>query len=309
MKYILKISKENVALSLAEIKNVCKPKKYKLISSYVLLNVKNKLKNYFKLAYTKKVYEVIASEEDLDKITKKLEAITFDKDLSFRLQILHSKNRQKQIKAIAHIIGKEKKVDLTSFDEEYGILQTSKQLCVAKNIWENTDDYQSRNPMNRPIMHPTSLKPRFAKAMINLANPKKELYDPFCGSGGILLESCMLGLKTYGSDLDRKMILYSLRNLKHYGVKANLKVKNGLNPSRQHEAIVTDIPYGKNSKLDGSVQDFIDSFLTNYSKYTDNIVVCHPDFVHIHSKDFKVMQQINEYINKSLTRTVTVLKK
>lgn len=309
MKYVFNISKENAKLSLAEIKNVCKPKKFEAISAYIVLETQEELQNYSKLAYTKNVYQVLSHAKNLDKLTKNLTTKNFDENKSFRLRILKSQNREKQIKAIANIIGKNKQVNLTTFEEEYGILQTTKNIYVSKKIWENTDDYYSRNPINRPIMHPTSLKPRFAKAMINLANPKNELYDPFCGSGGILLEACMLGLKTYGTDLDKTMVLYAHRNLKHYGVKANLAIKDGFTPTRNYEAVVTDIPYGKNSKLKGGVQDFLNTFINTYTKYTNTIVVCHPNSVDVKPNAFKIGDQINHYINKSLTRTITVLKK
>ena len=53
------------------------------------------------------------------------------------------------------------------------------------------------------------LPPKLAQIMINLAlgdqEPKdKLLLDPFCGTGVLLQEALLMGLKVYGTDLSQK---------------------------------------------------------------------------------------------------------
>ncbi len=60
------------------------------------------------------------------------------------------------------------------------------------------------------------LPPKLAQMMINLGVGDEEnlrVYDPFCGSGGILVEAALLGLKALGSDFDERMVDFSEKNL------------------------------------------------------------------------------------------------
>lgn len=62
------------------------------------------------------------------------------------------------------------------------------------------------------------LPPKLAQIIVNLAidkNRDKELrvLDPFCGTGVVLQESLLMGYSAYGSDLEPRMVEYSLANL------------------------------------------------------------------------------------------------
>lgn len=64
------------------------------------------------------------------------------------------------------------------------------------------------------------LPPQLARTMVNLAtggDGTKSVYDPFCGSGNVLLESVALGHRTFGSDLDEAAVADSRRNLEWLG--------------------------------------------------------------------------------------------
>ncbi len=59
------------------------------------------------------------------------------------------------------------------------------------------------------------LPPKLAQLIINLTNPAldQRVLDPFCGTGVILQESALMGLQYYGTDLEPRMVEYSLANL------------------------------------------------------------------------------------------------
>ena len=64
------------------------------------------------------------------------------------------------------------------------------------------------------------LPPKLAQILINLCGPLKSgsvLLDPFCGTGVVLQEAHLMGLKPYGTDLEPRMIEYSKRNLDWLG--------------------------------------------------------------------------------------------
>ena len=43
---------------------------------------------------------------------------------------------------------------------------------------------------------------RLARAMVNLAIPEQgKLLDPFCGTGGLIIEGILCDIDSYGSDL------------------------------------------------------------------------------------------------------------
>lgn len=62
------------------------------------------------------------------------------------------------------------------------------------------------------------LPPKLARMMVNLARTKATttLFDPFCGSGGILMEALDLGLKAVGTDLDAEAVKASRENIEWY---------------------------------------------------------------------------------------------
>jgi len=65
------------------------------------------------------------------------------------------------------------------------------------------------------------LPPKLARIMINLSRtpeghlPEK-IYDPFCGTGTVLLEALSLGIQIAGSDLSEKMITATKKNTQWY---------------------------------------------------------------------------------------------
>ncbi len=97
------------------------------------------------------------------------------------------------------------------------IVQGNRGLVFAKTTGiQDINGYASRD-QNRPKRDAKvgMLPPKLAQIMINLAHPKPGgwLVDPFCGTGVILQESLLLGFKSYGSDVNERMIDYSKFNL------------------------------------------------------------------------------------------------
>jgi len=155
-------------------------------------------------------------------------------------------------------------VQLTGLED---IEQLKKRLAYAMEIdgKEVSQGFDARYAKNRPFSHPTTLDPKLARCMVNLARPVKgrrgsgapglrdelAIFDPFCGTGGILLEAGLMGFRTIGIDIDEKMIEGCRKNLKHYEVK-NFDISvDDFFKTRKHGVIVTDPPYGKSTSLPG----------------------------------------------------------
>lgn len=75
-------------------------------------------------------------------------------------------------------------------------------------------DWYSRRDYDRPARSAKvgMLPPKLAQIMINLAHADK-VYDPFCGTGVVLQEALLVGKAAAGSDLETKMVDYTLQNL------------------------------------------------------------------------------------------------
>ena len=97
----------------------------------------------------------------------------------------------------------------------------SHRLVVAKAIYVQDIGAYTLRDRSRPRRDTRNgmLPPKLAQTMINLARGACQLtrptnlLDPFCGTGVILQEAGLMGLTTYGSDNNPRMIEYTQTNL------------------------------------------------------------------------------------------------
>lgn len=97
----------------------------------------------------------------------------------------------------------------------------SHRLIVAKTIYVQDIGAYALRDRGRPRRDTRNgmLPPKLAQTMINLARGACQLtrptnlLDPFCGTGVILQEAGLMGLTTYGSDNNPRMIDYTQTNL------------------------------------------------------------------------------------------------
>jgi len=182
--------------------------------------------------------------------------------------------------------------------------------------------YRGRHPKDRPAFHPTILKPKMARVMVNLSNAKNEILDPFCGTGSILIEAAINGLKIIGSDYDDRMIKRSKINLKHYKIKPKSLIKlNALDISSKFkknslEAIICDPPYGQSSTTSNrNIRQLFKEFIEETYKVLKNkgrLVIIVPSKISMNKliyPKFKKLGQFNWYVHGGLTRRFVVLEK
>jgi tRNA (guanine10-N2)-dimethyltransferase len=166
----------------------------------------------------------------------------------------------------------------------------------------------------KPELHPTSLSPKLAKALINLSGIKKgEILDPFCGSGGILVEAGMMGLKTIGFDISSYMLQKARKNLEHYKINDFfISQKDSTTITGKYNYIVSELPFGKNSFVSNNISTLYLDFL----RTLDNILVkkavlVFPDKVDyaklIKMTRLKIKNEFSFYVHKSMTRKIVVL--
>ncbi|HMK16028.1 MAG TPA: RNA methyltransferase, partial [Methanomicrobiales archaeon] len=108
--------------------------------------------------------------------------------------------------------------------------------------------YDLRRPSTRPFFHPGVMLPLTARAVANLslAGPGESVYDPFCGTGGLLGEAGLLGACPLGSDADPAMVAGCRQNFPSVPLFLADAMALPLGTSIL-DAVVTDLPYGQSS--------------------------------------------------------------
>lgn len=294
MQYLFELSKENIPLAEAEALALNNGK-HKLVSNLLFLD---KAKDYKRLAYTKSVNLFLGTDP---------KKINWSRIVKGTYCVRGKGVDEVKVADIIWHSLKKPKVDLKHPKTLISILN-QKYYCVE--LYKNHEDYDSRSPQNWPAPHPSSMKPKLARAMVNLTGAKKgeTLLDPFCGSGGILIEAGFAGLKPVGSDIDRIMLNRAKINLQHYKIKAKLILQDARKIKEKYDYIATDLPYGLSTKVD-DVAKLLIAFLNSIK--TKHIVLGLPDFIHpskiLKKSKFKITAHFTHYLHSSLSKEIFVL--
>ncbi|MBU7030320.1 MAG: methyltransferase domain-containing protein [Theionarchaea archaeon] len=235
---------------------------------------------------------------------------------SFRVRvkrILSDVDTSQLEKEIADSIQKEYgrlPVDLENPEQEvYCIVQKENQF-VGRTMIEFPYVYEKRKPQYRPFFHPSSLHPRTARALVNLGRCRHEVLDPFCGTGGILIEAGLMGLKVKGLDISEKMVEGTQKNLTHFHI-ADYEIYKGDAAEIEAyfpevESVVTDIPYGKASRVFPSKHAYSSAFQSIRDITKNACIVC-PELYDFEEVGFTVKEQFTLRVHKSLNRYIHVL--
>ncbi|MCE5338736.1 MAG: methyltransferase domain-containing protein [Methanomicrobiaceae archaeon] len=198
--------------------------------------------------------------------------------------------------------------------EEYRAV-ASEDRCYFGRVLSRIDrgGFDARNPMRRPFFHPGVMMPRMARALVNLSlvKPGEQVFDPFCGTGGILLEAREIGVRVLGSDFDPAMVAGYRQNLP--GSDVMIADATAV-PICDHalDAIVTDLPYGQSVRILAENMDRLyDGSLAEIRRILRPgrraVVVTHRDITDIAARHFTVLQEHEQRVHKSLTRRILVL--
>lgn len=177
-------------------------------------------------------------------------------------------------------------------------------------------------PHKRPFFYPGSMSPKLARCMVNLTMVKGggRLLDPFCGTGGILLEAGIIGARVVGTDIDYKMVKGTIENLKYCNIqdyevfKADVRK---LELPYQVEAAATDPPYGISASTKGEESHILceEALISLETLVKDDGRICMatPHYMDINGflegTKFKIIEQHHIKMHKSLTRVISVLVK
>ncbi len=213
-------------------------------------------------------------------------------------------------------------VDL-SLPEETIIGVITNKFVLGKRICKiDRSNYEKRRPQKRPYFHPGTMLPRTCRALVNLTRikPGEKLADPFCGTGGFLIEAGLVGAKVYGFDIEEEFIDGCRKNLEHYGIKDSvLRVADAryLDYNEYFDAVIGDLPYGISSSTKGLSREklYMDSLKSFYRMLKPGRYACIIGPIEIDTEKmaeetgFKITEKHTERIHRSLTRKIVVIKK
>lgn len=285
-----------------------------------------------RIAYTHEVCKLLF-ETDINKIKDNVEKYPWENvipnDYAVRVKKIgldpdfNSQSMEIEIGGIIkRSLGKKAKVNLKNPETFLRTIVIEERILVSERLIKRSKKhYYELKPHKRPFFYPGSMSPKLARGMNNLARVKKgsKVLDPFCGTGGILIEAGIIGAKVVGIDIDEKMVEGTKKNLEYCNIKDyEVFQGNARNIKLQYkvDAIVTDPPYGISASTAGveSKKIYEESLLSMQEILKEEGYICMatPHYLDIHElashTKFKIIEQYHIRMHKSLTRVISVLK-
>jgi len=285
-----------------------------------------------RLSLTHEIFQILITAGN-EKIHEKIQQYQWDKIINGEYAVRVKKKGKSDIntldleKTIGGVI-KEK------IDNKYRVNLKNPQIFIRTVLINNKafigirilkipkKHFFQLKPHKRPFFYPGSMSPKLARTMVNLTMIKRgeRLLDPFCGTGGILLEAGIIGSRILGTDIDPKMVEGTIKNLQYCNVE-NYEVFQAdvrkLELNYKVDAVATDPPYGISASTRGEeshrlCRDALSS-LEKQIKDGGRICIATPHYMEIseflEGTKFKILEQHHIRMHKSLTRVISVLIK
>lgn len=206
--------------------------------------------------------------------------------------------------------------------EVLAVLTSGHVMIYMKDVEVDRALFKIKEVAARPFVHPASMRPTLARAMVNLARTREGdlVLDPFMGVGGIALEALSVGARLIGADVNESMIIGAKNNLIAYGFLEGFKLMLGnaldLDLGEMVDRIVTDPPYGRMSAAFGnSPKDLVKKFVRKAGCYLKergwiaiSAPIQHLDINDFDDAGFEVVEYFDVREHKSLTRRIWVAR-
>ncbi len=208
------------------------------------------------------------------------------------------------------------KISVSSPSKIFRVYITPKRCYVCELLHVvDKKQFLERRPDKRPFFMPSVVLPKFARALVNLSGARRNLLDPMCGTGSILIEAGLMNIYAVGMDIYRKIAAGCAENLRFYGVEADVLVGDARNmpiSDESVEAIVTDYPYLRSTKTEGELEDLYERSADEFARVLDKrgfaVVVSNIDAEGFF-RDFRIVAKFEQRVHSSLTRRVLLLSR
>jgi len=279
--------------------------------------------------------ELFSCEAKTSKIVKALRSTTLNEVLtekeSFAVRIKRVKNYSSEIDGMTleRKLGKlilnntaKTNVNLKNPDKTFtGILTEGKLIfgVTLANIMPRP--FVERRPRKKPFFHPSAMPAKLSRCMVNLAEPKvgELVFDPFCGTGSILIEAAFISCRVLGLDVQRRMAKGSIKNFDYFNIEPEGVIVSDARspPITKVDCAVTDPPYGRSATtLKLTTRQIVEEVLTSVQALLNGgrrICMAAPKTLnigHIGIKlGYKHLESHFVYVHRSLTREIAVFEK
>ncbi len=315
MKYLFEIDRTVNGLGEEEVKSLVGVGK-RLSKRFLVSEEEIEKRDIERFGMVTAVYEIIlcSNEEDFLQRIKDVEwKRYYNGDFSLRKHEVKKPSLEEskiadEVWLALRVQGLDPKSNLKSPSTRLTAIKEGEKTLLCKRIWKRAN-FEDRRPDKRPALHPSSMHPKIARALINISGVKKGyLIDPFCGSGGILIEAALLGYKVKGIDIDGAMLGRAKKNLDFYDLSVELEKKDSRKLKEECDLIVTDPPYGKNTKKTGDIKRLYIDFLKNAKNRCSVIIMVFPAFLDVEEiakrSGIKIEKSWTQYLHKSLSRVI-----
>jgi tRNA (guanine10-N2)-dimethyltransferase len=342
-KLFFLLSGENETLPFAELKSILEAEGYPYsvieeLDQVVRLKADSDSAKVVQLrsAYTRVcALELFACNVQDDTVTQAVEAINFKSVLSegesFAVRIKRVKEYAAKTETMdferklgKHILQSTSgaKVNLKKPDKTFfGVLTSNKLVFGIKLAEMAPKTFSERRPRKKPFFHPSAMPSKLARCMVNLARAKSGelVLDPFCGTGGVMIEAAFVGCRVLGFDVQRRMAEGTQRNLRHFGVRSEgLVVADSRRlPLTRTDHVVTDPPYGKSATtMKSTTKQLVKGVLSSALPLLgvgQLICIASPKTLNVshmgEELGYRHMESHFAYVHRTLTREILVFEK
>ncbi|MBB3696734.1 methyltransferase [Flammeovirga yaeyamensis] len=225
-------------------------------------------------AFIKKRVEILIASSDYDELlllikSKKIHVEGFKLEyIKLKGDDIEYRPRLDKLRDIGYIISGEP--DYYHPTITYALFYQSGVYYFGKSV---RDDAEWQQHNNKPCSFSNSLSMNTAKTLVNIASfgdKSKRLIDTCCGVGTVMLEGCYGGYTIEGCDINIKSYHHTLKNLDHYGYKAEVYHSDIKDLDQQYDAAIIDLPYNLYS---ASTDEIMENIIASASKIAKRLVI------------------------------------
>ncbi|MCQ8894140.1 MAG: methyltransferase domain-containing protein [Methanolinea sp.] len=258
-----------------------------------------------------------ARKDDMRSMLRDL-GLSTERPFAARVRKIHGCTTDASQADLERLIGSEVKgrVDLSHPGEEFRAVISGNRCYLGRVLWRSDPrQFSKRRPGTRPFFHPGVMMPRMVRALVNISCVKagERLLDPFCGTGGMVLEAALLGVIAVGSDRDPYMVRGSRMNVPG----EDIVLADGMVlpfHADSFDAVVTDLPYGQSVSIHAkNLELLVSGALEEVARVLKPgrraVVVSSRPLPAREGGDMEVISTCSQRVHRSLTRHIHVLAK
>ena len=204
-------------------------------------------------AYLKSCSEILFETTSLTELRTKIKSIGLQAD-EFRVSVVKKpRNLKINSMTLARDVGNviDGSANLCQPRTTFLTVVTADKMWFGQLLSESDGVWLAHN--QRPHVTSSSLPARLARVLVNLvASAGDRLLDPCCGTGTIVMAAAHSGIHATGYDINPRMVGATTKNLRHFGLSADVALADARHIDGQYDAIATDLPYGINLVRDST---------------------------------------------------------